>query len=117
MDHAMTDGMNISDTSNFRDPGFFRDGPTQNHVHGRTRIADWFGEALRSLPFSGERDDTGAADALDESMGQALVGALLNELEVGRDQLELDRRAAAVKNQHVHLAKRSCGHYITSGKS
>src|SRR6185295_10692416 len=47
MDHAMTNGMNVGNTTHFSESGFFTDGPTENHLHGRTRIPHRFGEALR----------------------------------------------------------------------
>src|SRR5262249_45841712 len=101
MDHAMTNRVNVGNTTDLAQSRFFADGPTKNHLYGRTRISDRFREAFRRPAFGSESHDARAADAFDESMGKTLVGVLLNSLEVGRDQLKLDRRATAVENQYI----------------
>jgi len=102
VDHTMTNGMNVGNTTDLTHSRFLADGPTKNHLNGRTRIPDWFRESLRRFVFGREGYDAGATDAFNESMGQTLVSVLLDSLEIGRDQLKLDRRAAAVENQYVH---------------
>src|SRR5689334_21580718 len=99
----MTDCMNISNAVDVRDSRLLRNGPTKNQLHRGARVADWFGEAFGRISFSSQRDDGRAADTLNDPMSQTLVGILLYALEVGRDQLKLDRRATAIENQYIHL--------------
>src|SRR6185369_17029498 len=102
MYHAMAHGMNVGNASNLVDSRFFRDGPTENHLHGGTRVSDGLGETFWRFTVRRKRDDPGAADTLDQPVGQTLVRVLFDSLEISRNQLKLDRRTAAIKDQYVH---------------
>src|SRR5215213_2383331 len=102
MDHAMAHGMNVCDTLYLVDAGICRDGPTKNNLHCGTCVSDRLSETLRRFTFSSECHDARAADAFNQPVGQTLVGVLLDSLEVSSDQLKLDRRAAAIKDQYIH---------------
>src|SRR5215510_1971574 len=99
MDHAMAHCMNVCDALDLVYSRIFRDGPTKNHLHCGARVSNRLGEPLRRFTFRSESHDARAADALDQPVGQTLVGVLLDSLEVSSNQLKLDRRAAAVKDQ------------------
>jgi hypothetical protein len=79
----MTDGMNVSDTVDFRDALVWGHGPTQNHFHRRSRIADWFSKALRRIAFRRKRHNAGAANTFNEPVGQTPISILLDSLQVG----------------------------------
>src|SRR4029434_8297590 len=48
-------------------------------------------------------DDRFAADALYDAARQSLILILSDPFQVSGDQLEFDRRAAAVEHQNVHI--------------
>src|SRR5689334_18927618 len=108
----MAHRMNVGNAGDLAQARFFAHRPTQDHLHRSACISDWFGETLRCVAFGSKPDDPCAADALDQTSCQALVGVLLDALEIGRDQLKLNRRAAAVENEYVHWLTfvPFCGH-------
>src|SRR6266481_5404213 len=96
MNHAMTNRIDVSNALDFSNAGVFRAGPTHDHVDGRPRVAQTGGRALSFAPGNMQFDDRFSTDSLDASSGEALIRVLRNLLEVGGNQLKLDRRATAV---------------------
>ena len=98
----MAHRMNVTNTADAAEARLLTNRPTKNHLDSRTRVSDWFGKTLWSLSFRCKRNDSRAANAFNQPMGQTPVSILLNLLEVSCYQLKLDRRAPAIKNQHIH---------------
>src|SRR5215831_6695353 len=106
MHDPMSHRVNLGHAAELRQAGIWRYGPTQDEVNCRARIANRFGSAPRGLAFSCKRDNAGAANAFKQTMRQALVGVLFDAFKISRNNLEFDRRTAAVKYQYVHLCCR-----------
>src|ERR1051325_11051298 len=98
----MAHRMNISKTIHVSDARFIRDNPAQDHVNCGARISDGCGRALRRRSFDGEGDDGSTADAFNDSVGEARVGVVRDLIEIGADQLKLDRRTATVEYEYIH---------------
>src|SRR4030095_1228273 len=99
--HSMSDGIYISDTVNDAD-GWFGCHPSNNEINSIAQISESFCEALLCLAFGLKSNDRLTADTFDYPACQAPIFIPGDRVEVGDDQLKLDARASAVKDQDVH---------------
>ncbi len=70
--------------------------PAHDGFDRRFYISHRRGGAMRSLPFGSQGDNRRATDALDLPVRQTLVRIVCDTLQIGRNQLKFERRAAAI---------------------
>jgi hypothetical protein len=99
---SMADGVNIADAVDAFDAGRLGSRPSNNEIDCGAHIAKRFGQALLLTPLGFEGEDRFAADPFDTAPREPLVVVASDGLEVGCDELKLDRRASAVEDENVH---------------
>jgi hypothetical protein len=102
VDDAMAHGIDIRNASDFADAGILRASPAQYQIDSRARVPERSRRSLRRAPFSAERNNRLAADALDQAAREPPVAILRDALQIRFDQLKLNRRAAAIKDENDH---------------
>ena len=101
MDHSVADGADIGD---FVEDADFRVGEDPQHPLDRGPVFEDLAIISLSLAVGDLEYEAriGEADLLDQTGSQSLVLVGFHPLEVGVDDLELDRRLSTVENEDFH---------------
>jgi len=102
VDDAVADGVDVGERLDTRHPGLRRHQPAQHVVEGGAVVAQRRGPPHRRLALGAQGDQRLAADAFENAARQRAVLVAIDHLEVGRDDLELERGAATVEDEDVH---------------
>src|SRR6185369_9881251 len=78
--------------------------PANDELHRRARVAQRSGRTFRFTAGCLERHDGFTAEALDVAAREASIRVGRNLLQIGSDQLKLNRRAATIQDQYVHCS-------------
>src|SRR6185503_6671741 len=79
-----------------------RTSPTKNELDSALSVSNRRGREFLVVTLRLQRDDGFTADSLDGSTRKSLIGIASNGVEIGRDDLKLDRRATTIEDENVH---------------
>src|SRR5215831_15565528 len=113
MDHAMPDGLNVGGAANFLNTRFVGSYVSDQVIERCGVITEGCSEFLLGFVFRLKGDDRLAACALNFALADSLVSVLLDPLQVGCNDLELQARASGIEDENVHA--NPCGQYRISG--
>src|SRR5262245_3323500 len=98
----MPHGMDVGRSLDICDSRSLGRNPTDQVLQGRRYIGERSRKPLpRSIAYL-HRDDCFSTDSLGLATAQALIGVLLNPIEIGRNQLKLQSRASRVEYEDIH---------------
>src|ERR1041384_2144134 len=91
VNYSVPDRVNISDALAAVYAFAFRGSPSNDKITRRAYVSQRFSQSLFGALFSFKGNNCFTADALDRASSKAPIFIALDRVEIGRNQLKLDR--------------------------